>query len=44
MNDTMFEMGAEHNDIIEVLNLMETLRTEIIGSKPLSIMDKLGGE
>lgn len=44
MNDTMFEMGAEHNDILEVMNLMETLRTEVIGSKPPSIMDKLGGE
>ena len=40
----MFEMGAENNDISEVMNLIETLRTEIIGSKPLSLIDKLGGE
>ena len=40
----MFEMGAENNDIHEVMNLIETLRTEVIGNKPLSIIDKIGGE
>ena len=44
MKDTMFEMGADMNDISEVMNLIETLRTDIIGSNPLSIIDKLGGE
>lgn len=44
MKDTMFEMGAELNDISEVMNLIETLRIDIIGSKPMSIIDKLGGE
>ena len=40
----MFEMEAEVNDISEVMNLIETLRIDIIGFKPISIIDKLGGE
>ena len=44
MHETMSEMGADINDQNEVLNLLETLRTEVIGSRPPSLMDKMGGD
>ncbi len=40
----MGELGAEPNDIKEVCNLIDSLRSEVIGNKPLTIVDKIGGE
>ncbi len=37
-------MGADKNDVAEVMNLFETLRGEITGNRSLSVIDRIGGE
>ncbi|KRX01853.1 Thioredoxin-like fold [Pseudocohnilembus persalinus] len=44
LQNTMIELGAEKNEATEVLNLLESLRTEVIGNKQPTCLDRMGGE
>lgn len=40
----MEQMGAEKDEKNEVINLLESLRTEVIGNKQPTVLDRMGGE
>ena len=44
MKESLFEEKISDNESFELINLIETLRSEVVGNKPQTIIDRLGGE